>query len=375
MRAEGQAHIDRINAALALVRRSLDWDRALRRLDELNARVEDPKLWDNPKDAEAVMRERRRLDASVSAVNLISAEMADAVEFVELGEAENDEDTIAEGLASLAALAERADSDKVQALLSGEADANDAYLEVHAGAGGTESQDWAEMLQRMYTRWADRHGYKVELVDYHAGEAAGIKSATLLIKGENAYGYAKTESGVHRLVRISPYDSSARRHTSFSSVWVYPVIDDNISIEINPADLKIDTYRASGAGGQHVNTTDSAVRITHVPSGIIVASQQDRSQHKNREIAMNMLKARLYEAELARREAAASGEYQAKTEIGWGHQIRSYVLQPYQLVKDLRTGQTSTSPDDVLDGALDPFMAAALAQRVTGDKVAVEDVD
>ncbi|MBC2661373.1 peptide chain release factor 2 [Novosphingobium flavum] len=375
MRAEGQAHIDRINAALALVRRSLDWDRALRRLDELNARVEDPKLWDNPKDAEAVMRERRRLDASVSAVNQISAEMADAVEFVELGEAENDEDTIAEGLASLATLAERADSDKVQALLSGEADANDAYLEVHAGAGGTESQDWAEMLQRMYTRWADRHGYKVELVDYHAGEAAGIKSATLLIKGENAYGYAKTESGVHRLVRISPYDSSARRHTSFSSVWVYPVIDDNIAIEINPADLKIDTYRASGAGGQHVNTTDSAVRITHVPSGIIVASQQDRSQHKNREIAMNMLKARLYEAELARREAAASGEYQAKTEIGWGHQIRSYVLQPYQLVKDLRTGQTSTSPDDVLDGALDPFMAAALAQRVTGDKVAVEDVD
>ena len=375
MRAEGQAHIDRIEAALALVRRSLDWDRALRRLDELNARVEDPKLWDNPKEAEAVMRERRRLDASVSAVNQISAEMADAIEFVELGEAEADEDTVADGLASLAALAERADSDKVQALLSGEADANDAYLEVHAGAGGTESQDWAEMLQRMYTRWADRHGYKVELVDYHAGEAAGIKSATLLIKGENAYGYAKTESGVHRLVRISPYDSSARRHTSFSSVWVYPVIDDNISIDVNPADLKIDTYRASGAGGQHVNTTDSAVRITHVPSGIIVASQQDRSQHKNREIAMNMLKARLYEAELARREAAASGEYQAKTEIGWGHQIRSYVLQPYQLVKDLRTGQTSTSPDDVLDGALDPFMAAALAQRVTGDKVAVEDVD
>ncbi|MBC2669604.1 peptide chain release factor 2 [Novosphingobium piscinae] len=375
MRAEGQAHIDRIEAALALVRRSLDWERALRRLDELNARVEDPKLWDNPKEAEAVMRERRRLEASVSAVHQITAEMADAVEFVELGEAEGDDDTVAEGLSSLAALAERADADKVQALLSGEADANDAYLEVHAGAGGTESQDWAEMLQRMYTRWADRHGYKVELVDYHAGEAAGIKSCTLLIKGENAYGYAKTESGVHRLVRISPYDSSARRHTSFSSVWVYPVIDDNISIEVNPADLKIDTYRASGAGGQHVNTTDSAVRITHVPSGIIVASQQDRSQHKNREIAMNMLKARLYEAELARREAAASGEYQAKTEIGWGHQIRSYVLQPYQLVKDLRTGQTSTAPDDVLDGALDPFMAAALAQRVTGDKVAVEDVD
>ncbi|WP_374280462.1 peptide chain release factor 2 [Novosphingobium sp.] len=375
MRAEGQAHIDRIEAALALVRKFLDWDRALRRLDELNARVEDPKLWDNPKEAEAVMRERRRLEAAVGTVQGIAKEMADAVEYVELGEMEDDEDTVNEGLAALAALADRADADKVQALLAGEADANDAYLEVHAGAGGTESQDWAEMLQRMYTRWAERHGYKVELVDYHAGEQAGIKSATLMIKGENAYGYAKTESGVHRLVRISPYDSSARRHTSFSSVWVYPVIDDDIDIEINPADLKIDTYRASGAGGQHVNTTDSAVRITHVPSGIIVASQNDRSQHKNRATAMNMLKARLYEAELAKREAEASGEYQSKTEIGWGHQIRSYVLQPYQLVKDLRTGATSTSPDDVLDGALDPFMAAALAQRVTGEKVQVEDVD
>jgi len=375
MRAEGQAHIDRIGAALALVRKFLDWDRALRRLDELNARVEDPKLWDNPKEAEAVMRERRRLDTAIGTVKEIGQEMADAIEFVELGEAEGDDDTVAEGLASLAALAIRADADKVQALLAGEADGNDAYLEVHAGAGGTESQDWAEMLQRMYTRWAERHGYKVELVDYHAGEQAGIKSATLLVKGENAYGYAKTESGVHRLVRISPYDSSARRHTSFSSVWVYPVIDDDIDIEIKESDLKIDTYRASGAGGQHVNTTDSAVRITHVPSGIIVASQNDRSQHKNRATAMNMLKARLYEAELARREAETMGEYQAKTEIGWGHQIRSYVLQPYQLVKDLRTGVTSTAPDDVLDGALDPFMAAALSQRVTGEKVAVEDVD
>jgi peptide chain release factor 2 len=375
MRAEGQAHIDRIEAALALVRKFLDWDRALRRLDELNARVEDPKLWDNPKDAESVMRERRRLEAAVGTVREIAREMADAVEFVELGEAEGDDDTVNEGLATLAALADRADADKVQALLAGEADANDAYLEVHAGAGGTESQDWAEMLQRMYTRWAERHGYKVELVDYHAGEQAGIKSATLLIKGENAYGYAKTESGVHRLVRISPYDSSARRHTSFSSIWVYPVIDDDIDIEIKESDLKIDTYRASGAGGQHVNTTDSAVRITHVPSGIIVASQNDRSQHKNRATAMNMLKARLYEAELAKREAETLGEYQAKTEIGWGHQIRSYVLQPYQLVKDLRTGTTSTAPDDVLDGALDPFMAAALSQRVTGEKVAVEDVD
>ena len=375
MRAEGQAHIDRIEAALALVRKFLDWDRALRRLDELNARVEDPKLWDSPKAAEEVMRERRRLEAAVGTVNEIGQEMADAVEFVELGEAEDDEDTIKEGLATLAALAARADNDKVQALLAGEADANDAYLEVHAGAGGTESQDWAEMLQRMYSRWAEKRGFKVELVEFQSGEQAGIKSATLLLKGENAYGYAKTESGVHRLVRISPYDSSARRHTSFSSVWVYPVIDDNIDIEINPADLKIDTYRASGAGGQHVNTTDSAVRMTHVPTGIIVASQIDRSQHKNRATCMSMLKARLYESELAKREAAASGEYAAKTEIGWGHQIRSYVLQPYQLVKDLRTGMTSTAPDDVLDGALDPFMAAALSQRVTGEKVDVSDVD
>jgi peptide chain release factor 2 len=375
MRAEGQAHIDRIQAALALVRQSLDWDRALRRLDELNARVEDPKLWDDPKEAESVMRERRRLDSAVGTVKDITAEMADAIEFVELGEAEADKDVEEDGLATLARLADRADADKVQALLSGEADANDTYLEIHAGAGGTESQDWAEMLQRMYTRWAERRGYKVDLVDYHSGDQAGIKSATLLIKGENAYGYAKTESGVHRLVRISPYDSSARRHTSFSSVWVYPVIDDNISIEVNPADLRIDTYRASGAGGQHVNTTDSAVRITHVPSGIIVASQIDRSQHKNREIAMNMLKARMFEAEMRRREEAASAEHASKTDIGWGHQIRSYVLQPYQMVKDLRTGHTSPSPDDVLDGALDPFISAALAQQVTGETVEVEDAD
>ena len=375
MRAEGQAHIDRIGAALALVRKFLDWDRALRRLDELNARVEDPALWNNPKDAEAVMRERRRLEAAIGTVKGIGQEMADAIEFVELGEAEDDQATIDEGLATLAALATRADADKVQALLAGEADGLDTYIEIHAGAGGTESQDWAEMLLRMYSRWAEKRGYKVELIEHQSGEQAGIKSATILVKGENAYGYAKTESGVHRLVRISPYDSSARRHTSFSSVWVYPLIDDTFSIEVNPADLKIDTYRASGAGGQHVNTTDSAVRMTHVPSGIIVASQIDRSQHKNREIALGMLKARLYEAEMRRREEAASTEFAAKSEIGWGHQIRSYVLQPYQMVKDLRTGVTSPAPDDVLDGALDPFMAAALSQRVTGEKIAVEDVE
>lgn len=375
MRADAQSHVDRIDAALDLVKLSLDWDRALRRLEELNARVEDPTLWDNPKGAEEVMRERRRLDAAISTVKEINADKDGTVELIELAEMEGDAALADEGVASLKTLADRADKDKVMALLSGEADANDCFIEIHAGAGGTESQDWAEMLQRMYYRWAEQRGYKVEMVDYQAGDQAGIKSATMQIKGENAYGYAKTESGVHRLVRISPYDSAAKRHTSFSSVWVYPVIDDNIEIEINEGDLKIDTYRASGAGGQHVNTTDSAVRITHKPTGIVVASQNDRSQHKNRATAMGMLKARMYEAELRKREEAASGEYQAKTEIGWGHQIRSYVLQPYQMVKDLRTGVTSPTPSDVLDGDIDAFIAAALAQRVTGEAVAVEDVD
>jgi peptide chain release factor 2 len=375
MRAEAQAHVDQIRSALDLLRRFLDWDRALRRLDELNAKVEDQALWNDPKAAQEVMRERRRLEDAIGATRAIQQELDDTVELLEMAEAEGDQTMEADAVASLAELAERSERDKVAALLAGEADANDTYIEVNAGAGGTESQDWAEMLQRMYTRWAERRGYKVELVDHHSGEQAGIKSATLMIKGENAYGYAKTESGVHRLVRISPYDSNARRHTSFSSVWVYPVVDDDIDVEVNESDLKIDTYRSSGAGGQHVNTTDSAVRITHLPSGIIVACQNQRSQHKNRAEAMKMLKARLYEAELQRREAQASAEHAAKTDIGWGHQIRSYVLQPYQLVKDLRTGVTSTAPSDVLDGDLDRFMAAALSQRVTGEKVEVEDVD
>ena len=375
MRAEAQAHADQINDALALLRRFLDWDRALRRLDELNNRVEDPKLWDDPKAAQEVMRERRRLDEAITATRAIETELSDTIELMEMAEAEGDTAMVDEGVATLAALADRAEADKVKALLAGEADANNAYIEVNAGAGGTESQDWAGMLQRMYGRWAERHGMKVELVDYHAGEQAGIKSATLLVRGENAYGQAKTESGVHRLVRISPYDSAARRHTSFASVWVYPEVDDDIDIEVLEKDLKIDTYRSSGAGGQHVNTTDSAVRITHIPTGIIVACQNQRSQHKNRAEAMKQLKARLYEQELQKREAEATAGYEAKTEIGWGHQIRSYVLQPYQLVKDLRTGVTSTSPSDVLDGELDPFMAAALSQRVTGEKVEVEDVE
>ncbi len=375
MRAEAQAHIEQIKSALALLRRFLDWDRALARLEELNAMVEDQALWNDPKAAQVVMRERRRLDEAIGATRAIQTEMNDTVELMEMAEAENDEALVDEGVASLAALAERAERDKVAALLAGEADGNDTYVEVNAGAGGTESQDWAGMLARMYQRWAERHGMKVELVDSHSGEQAGLKSATLLLKGENAYGYAKTESGVHRLVRISPYDSAARRHTSFASVWVYPVVDENIDVEIVESDLRIDTYRASGAGGQHINTTDSAVRITHIPTNIVVQCQNQRSQHKNKAEAMNQLRARLYEAELQKREAEASATAASKTDIGWGHQIRSYVLQPYQMVKDLRTGVVSTAPDQVLDGDLDRFMAAALSQRVTGEKVVVEDVD
>jgi peptide chain release factor 2 len=375
MRAEAQAHIDQINAATALLRRFLDWDRALKRLDELNERVEDSTLWDDPKAAQEVMRERRRLDEAIGATRKLETELIDTVELIEMAEAEGDIGLVDDGVASLGDLAERAERDKVAALLAGEADANNSYVEVNSGAGGTESNDWAGMLQRMYSRWAERHGMKVELVDHHAGEQAGIKSATLLVKGENAYGNLKTESGVHRLVRISPYDANARRHTSFSSVWVYPEVDDDIDIQINEAELRIDTYRASGAGGQHVNTTDSAVRITHIPTNIVVQCQNQRSQHKNRAEAMKQLKARLYEVELQKREAEANANAAAKTDIGWGHQIRSYVLQPYQLVKDLRTGVTSTAPSDVLDGDLDRFMAAALSQRVTGENVHVVDVD
>ena len=375
MRAEAQAQVDQIQAALSLLRGFLDWDKALKQLDELNAKVEDPTLWDDPKAAQEVMRERRRLEEAISATRSIERELADTTELMEMAEAEGDHGMVDDAVASLADLAARSERDKVAALLAGEADANSSYVEVNAGAGGTESQDWAEMLLRMYTRWGERHKYKVEMIDHHSGEQAGIKSATILVKGENAYGNLKTESGVHRLVRISPYDSNARRHTSFSSVWVYPEVDDDIDIEVSESDIRIDTYRASGAGGQHVNTTDSAVRITHVPTGIVVACQNQRSQHKNRAEALKQLKAKLYEAELQRREVEASAANAAKTDIGWGHQIRSYVLQPYQLVKDLRTGVTSTSPSDVLDGDLDKFMAAALSQRVTGERVEVEDVE
>jgi peptide chain release factor 2 len=321
------------------------------------------------------MRERNALEDQTGSIRRLEQELDDAVTLIELGEAEGDEASVAEGEAAIRKVEAEAARRQVESLLAGEADQNDTYLEVHSGAGGTESQDWAQMLQRMYARWAEKHGYKVEVVDWSDGEEAGIKGATLLVRGHNAYGWLKTESGVHRLVRISPFDSNARRHTSFASVWVYPVVDDRIDIQVNESDCRIDTYRSSGAGGQHVNTTDSAVRITHLPTGIVVACQQERSQHKNRATAWNMLRARLYEAELKRREEKASAEAAAKTDIGWGHQIRSYVLQPYQLVKDLRTGVQSTSPSDVLDGDLDPFMEAALAKRIQGGGEEVEDIE
>lgn len=322
------------------------------------------------------MRERQLLADQIDTVARLDREVADNVELIELGEAEGDKGVVSEAEEQLNAILGEAERRQLETMLSGEADSNDTFLEIHAGAGGTESQDWAQMLLRMYIRWAEQRGYKVESLEEHEGEEAGIKRATILIKGTRAYGWLKTESGVHRLVRISPFDSAARRHTSFASVGVYPVIDDAINIEIDPADVRTDTYRASGAGGQHVNTTDSAVRITHQPTGIVVQCQSERSQHKNRATAWGMLKARLYEAELKKREEEANAEAASKTDIGWGHQIRSYVLQPYQLVKDLRTGVESTSPNDVLDGDLDKFMEAALAQRVFGgDPVEVEDID
>lgn len=320
------------------------------------------------------MRERTHLDEALARFRGLESGLSDNSELIALGEAEGDDEIVAEAESVLRSLHADARKQELESLLSGEADANDSFLEVHAGAGGTESQDWAQMLLRMYARWAESHGYKVEWLEESPGEEAGIKSATLKIVGHNAYGWLKTESGVHRLVRISPYDSSARRHTSFASAWVYPVIDDSIDIVIEEKDLRIDTYRASGAGGQHVNRTDSAVRITHVPTGIVVQCQNDRSQHRNRAAAMDMLKARLYEAELRKREAEAQAEHAAKSDIGWGHQIRSYVLHPYQMIKDLRTNVETGNSQAVLDGDLDQFMAAALAARVgagDGDKAGV----
>ena len=322
------------------------------------------------------MRERQRLEEAVASVRTLERDFKDALDLLEMAEAENDTAMVADAEKAVGALHERADKLRLESMLSGEADSNDTYLEIHAGAGGTESQDWAEMLFRMYMRWAERHGYKLQLIEESEGEGAGIKSATLLIKGPNAYGWLKTEAGVHRLVRISPFDANARRHTSFSSVTVYPVVDQSIDIDIAEKDVRIDVYRASGAGGQHVNKTESAVRITHLPTGIAVACQSERSQHQNRAVCWDMLRARLYEIELEKKKAETGAYIGEKSDIGWGHQIRSYVLQPYQLVKDLRTGVESRSPQDVLDGDLDPFMAAALAQAVGGKaKEKVEDLE
>ncbi|QOL79465.1 peptide chain release factor 2 [Pseudooceanicola spongiae] len=365
MRAEAQNFVAEIEKSLELLRQRMDWDMAQHRLEEFNARVEDPTLWNDPEKAQALMRDRQMLVDAIETHNAIQRDLNDSVELIELGEMEDDQEVIADAEATLKALRAKAAEKELEALLNGEADSNDSFLEINSGAGGTESCDWASMLARMYVRWAEKKGYKVELQAESAGEEAGIKSATYKITGHNAYGWLKSESGVHRLVRISPYDSAARRHTSFSSVWVYPVVDDNIEIEVAANDIRIDTYRSSGAGGQHVNTTDSAVRITHFPTGIVVTSSE-KSQHQNRDIAMKALKSRLYQLELDKRNAAINEAHENKGDAGWGNQIRSYVLQPYQMVKDLRTGFETSDSSGVLDGDLDGLMAATLAMNVSG---------
>ncbi|HEV2363569.1 MAG TPA: peptide chain release factor 2 [Caulobacteraceae bacterium] len=364
MRADIDAALTDIARSVALLRRRLDWDVALKRLETLEQQSQDPDLWKAAAAAQSLMRERNLLAAQIEAVRALEREFEDARDFARLADEEGDEASLDDVAAQLKRLQGEAERAELEALLSGEADANDAFVEVNAGAGGTESADWASMLVRMYSRWAAAHGMKVEPLEETPGEQAGLKSATLRIDGPNAYGWLKTEAGVHRLVRISPFDANARRHTSFASVWVYPVVDEKIEIDINPADVRTDTYRASGAGGQHVNKTDSAVRLTHMPTGIVVACQNERSQHQNREQAWKMLRARLYEQELKKREAAHQAAEDAKSDIGFGHQIRSYVLQPYQMVKDLRTNVETSDVDGVLGGDLDRFMAASLAQRV-----------
>ncbi|HKD29427.1 MAG TPA: peptide chain release factor 2 [Xanthobacteraceae bacterium] len=376
MRAEIATVVGEIKQSLGLLRRHLDFDKARARLAELNHLAEDPNLWNDSQRASRLMQERTSLEEQLSALVRIEREAEDNVAMIELGEAENDIGVVAEAEAALKRLKAEVARRELEALLSGEADGFDSFLEVHAGAGGTESQDWANMLLRMYTRWAEQRGYKIEYLEETTGEEAGIKSATIQVKGHNAYGWLKSEDGVHRLVRISPFDSNARRHTSFASITVYPVIDDRIVIEIKESDVRTDTMRSGGAGGQHVNKTESAVRLTHIPTGIAVVCQAERSQHKNRAQAWNMLRARLYEREIKRREAQAMAEQAAKTDIGWGHQIRSYVLQPYQMVKDLRTGVSTSNTGAVLDGDLDEFMAAALAQKAFGaEPTQVEDVE
>ena len=365
MRADLQNTIAEIEKSLLLLGQRMDWDTAEHRLEEFNARVEDPDLWSDAAKAQKLMRERQVLVDSMATHKSIKQDLSDTVELIELGEMEGDEEVVAEAEESLMALALTAAEKELEALLNGEADSNDTFLEIHSGAGGTESCDWAAMLARMYVRWAEKRGYNVDMQSETPGEEAGTKSVTYKISGLNAYGWLKSESGVHRLVRISPFDSAAKRHTSFCSVWIYPVVDDNIEVEVNPADIRIDTYRSSGAGGQHVNTTDSAVRITHHPTGIVVTSSE-KSQHQNRDIAMKALKSRLYQMELDRRNAAINDAHESKGDAGWGNQIRSYVLQPYQMVKDLRTGHETSDTKGVLDGDLDAFMAATLAQDVSG---------
>ncbi|MGB7245031.1 MAG: peptide chain release factor 2 [Sulfitobacter sp.] len=365
MRADAQNTVEQIEKSLELLAQRLDVETAPHRLEEFNARVEDPNLWDNPDAAQKLMRDRQMLVDAMATYEGIKQDLTDNVELIELGEIEDDEEVVSDAEDALKKLSARAAQKELEALLDGEADGNDTFLEVNAGAGGTESCDWASMLARMYVRWAEKKGYKVELQSMSDGDEAGIKSAVYKISGLNAYGWLKSESGVHRLVRISPFDSAAKRHTSFSSIWVYPVVDDNIEIEVNPADIRIDTYRSSGAGGQHVNTTDSAVRITHHPTGIVVTSSE-KSQHQNRDIAMKALKSRLYQMELDRRNEAINEAHESKGDAGWGNQIRSYVLQPYQMVKDLRTNHETSDTKGVLDGDLDGFMGATLALDVSG---------
>jgi len=374
MRAETQNTVDAIGKSLQLVGQRMDWETAAFRLEEFNAMIEAPDLWNDPAKAQKLMRERQALMDAISTYRLLDDGLRDNVELIELGEAEGDAVLVADVEAALKALAVTAAEKELEALLNGEADSNDTFLEINAGAGGTESCDWASMLARMYVRWAEKKGYTVELQSESAGEEAGIKSAAYKISGKNAYGWLKSESGVHRLVRISPYDSAARRHTSFSSVWVYPVVDDAIEIDVQDKDIRIDTYRSSGAGGQHVNKTDSAVRITHFPSGIVVTSSE-KSQHQNRDIAMKALKSRLYRMELDKRNAAINEAHENKGDAGWGNQIRSYVLQPYQMIKDLRTSVETSDTQGVLDGDLDRFMAATLAMDVAGKSRAEATAD
>lgn len=365
MRAEISNIVVEIEKSLGLLAQRMDWDTAPHRLEEFNAMSEDPNLWDNPEKAQKLMRERQALVDAMDSYKSIAQDLQDNVDMIELGEMEDDQEVITDAENAIKKLQSLAAKKELEALLSGEADANDSFLEINAGAGGTESCDWASMLARMYVRWAEAHGYKVELMSESSGDEAGIKSAVYQIKGLNAYGWLKSESGVHRLVRISPFDSNAKRHTSFTSVWVYPVVDDNIEIEINPAEIRVDTYRSSGAGGQHVNTTDSAVRITHIPTNIVVTSSE-KSQHQNRANCMAALKSRLFELEMRKRTEGIQEAHDNKGDAGWGNQIRSYVLQPYQMVKDLRTSHETSDTQGVLDGDLDPFMAAVLAQDVAG---------